>query len=321
MNRLLKLLTACLLLSTLTTAYSQQLPIYTQYRENASIINPAAVPVDYLAFEQNVSFGISYRNQWVGLDNAPTTATLRGDYLYAEDGVFNFTAGGHVIHDQTGPTGFTGLYGRFGGMITDDPYYGGIGIGIAGGMVQYRVNVTELRLRDREEVLTADNQTQWNPDVGVGLFAYKRLEGAKSNGDILYGGLSAPQLLGLDLEFRDETGDFFQQRIYHAYANVGFIKFFRNEGFIEPSAWVKYAPNSPVNVDFNLRYQMKNNFWIGVGAATAGTSHLEIGVLIGENLGFDNNLKIGYGFDYHFTKFGPETGTTHEVHLSYAFEY
>ncbi len=321
MNRLLKFLTALLLSGTAAGAHAQQLPTYTQYRENATILNPAALPVDYLVFEQNVSFSASHRNQWTGIDNAPTTSTLRGDYLYAESDVFNFTAGGHIIRDQTGPTGFTGLYGRFGGMITDDPYYGGIGIGISGGMVQYRVNVDEIRLRDNSEILTMDDQMQWNPDVSVGVFAYKRLEGNKSNGDVIYGGLSAPQILGLDLEFKDESGDFFTQRVYHAYANVGFIKFFRDEGFLEPSAWVKYAPNTPVNVDFNLRYQMKNNFWIGAGGATSGAAHLETGVLIGENIGFDNNLKIGYGFDYHFTKFGPETGTTHEIHLTYAFEY
>ena len=320
MDRLLKLLTACLLLSSTLTLDAQQLPIYTQYRENASIINPAAVHVDYLAFEKNVSFGASYRNQWVGIDNAPTTATFRGDYLYAENGAFNFMAGGHVVNDQTGPTGSTGLYGRFGGLITEDPYYGGIGLGISGGMVQYRVNVDEIRLRDRQETLTANNQTQWSPDVGVGLFAYKRLEGS-SNGDIIYGGLSAPQILGLDLEFKDATGDFSTKRIYHAYANIGFMKFFRDEGFIEPSVWVKYAPNAPINVDINLRYQLRTNFWIGAGGSTAGTSHLEVGVLIGENLGFENNLKVGYGFDYSFTKFGPDTGTTHEIHVSYAFEY
>jgi len=302
MDRLLKLLTACLLLSISLTLDAQQLPIYTQYRENASIINPAAVHVDYLAFEKNVSFGASHRNQWVGIDNAPTTSTFRGDYLYAENGVFNFMAGGHIVNDQTGPTGSTGLYGRFGGIITEDPYYGGIGIGISGGMVQYRVNIDEIRLRDRQESLTATNQTQWNPDVGLGVFAYKRLEGTSN-------------------EFKDAVGDFNTKRVYHAYANIGFMKFFRDEGFLEPSLWVKYAPNAPINVDVNLRYQLKSNFWIGAGGSTAGTSHLEVGVLIGENLGFENNLKVGYGFDYSFTKFGPDAGTTHEIHISYAFEY
>lgn len=319
MNRLLKLLTALLLLSSVHLLNAQQLPIFTQYRENATIINPAAVSLDYLAFEKNVSFGASYRNQWIGIENAPKTATLRGDFMYAENGVFNFTAGGHVIYDQTGPTGFTGIYGRFGGVITDDPYYGGIGLAIGGGMVQYRVDTDAIRLRDREELLTLSNQSLWKPDVSVGVFAYKRLDNRRS--DIIYGGISAPQLLGFDLSFKDAQGDFSQKRIYHGFANIGFIKFFRNEGFLEPSLYAKYAPNAPINVDLNLRYQIKDSFWIGAGGSSGGTVHLETGVLIGENLGFDNNLKIGYGFDYSFTKFGPDAGTTHEIHVSYAFEY
>ena len=44
--------------------------------------------------------------------------------------------GGYLINDQTGPTGFTGAYGRFAGIISDDPYFGGLSFGISLGVVQ-----------------------------------------------------------------------------------------------------------------------------------------------------------------------------------------
>ncbi len=298
---------------------AQQLPLFTQYRENAGIINPAAVSNNYLLHEHNISFGASYRKQWVGLDAAPETQTLRGEYMYAESGGFAWIAGGHIINDQTGPTGFTGAYGRIAGIITDDPYYGGLSFGLSFGAVQYRVNTTKIRLRELNDVLTADDQSKVFPDVGLGVYYYRQMESGFLDGDHVYAGFSVPQVFGLDLEFEDEDGKFNTQRIQHYYGLLGLYHYFQNDSYIEPSVWVKYAPNTPLNVDFNLRYQMESNFWLGTGLSTAGNLHLEMGYITGEDIGWDGNLNIGYGFDYSFSSFGPSAGSTHEINVTYSF--
>ena len=297
---------------------AQQLSLFTQYRENATLLNPAAVTGDYLARQQNLSFGASHRVQWTGLDSAPRTQTLRADFLYTGGDGFAPSMGGYLINDQTGPTGFTGLYGRFGGVISRDPRYGGICAGISGGIVQYRVNASELRLRDGGDVVGMADQQQLFPDVGLGVFAYKLLEGRFLRDDYVYGGVSVPQVLGLNLDYTSEDGSFSTRRIQHAYATAGLYHFLRDDNFIEPSVWVKYAPNAPVQVDINLRYQMANAFWVGTGGNTAGTAHVEGGVLLGSRYG--NQLRIGYGFDYSFSQIGPFLGASHEVNLTYALE-
>jgi len=300
----------------LTSSLSaQQLSLFTQYREHNSVVNPAAVNSDYLIFEQNVSFGASYRAQWSGLSGAPRTQVLRGEYLAGDMSGVAIMAGGHLINDQTGPTGFTGLYGRFGGIITDDPLYGGISFGISGGVVQYRVNASELRLRDQDDIELMNDQTQLYPDVGLGVFAYRLID----NGDYVYGGASVPQVIGLDLTFQDETGEFLTQRVQHFYGQVGYIKFFDDYTFLEPSVWVKYVPNAPINVDVNLRYQFSGSFWVGAGGSSAQTAHLEAGFLLGDNLGYGQNLKVGYGYDYSFSSFGPSVGGAHEINVAYSF--
>ncbi len=319
MNRL-QLYLVCLICGITLPLFSQQLSLFSQYRENQTIINPAAVGSNYLAYEQNLSFGASYRRQWQGIEGAPTTANFRGEYLYTEGSPVTLLTGGYLINDQTGPTGFTGVYGRIGGLLTGDPYYGGISAGLSFGAVQYRVNTSEIRLRQSNDVLATDDQNRIYPDVGLGVFAYSRLDGGIFNGDYVYGGVSIPQVIGLDLSFKNENGEFYTRRVQHFYGMLGFYKFFKDEGFLEPSVWVKYAPNVPVNVDINLRYQMAQNFWIGVGGATSSTMHIETGVLIGENLGFDNTLKIGYGYDYNFSSFGPYTGGSHEINITYSLE-
>ncbi|MCP3932249.1 MAG: type IX secretion system membrane protein PorP/SprF [Bacteroidetes bacterium] len=313
MNRLLVL---CIFLFAGSYLYGQQLSLFTQYREHTSIINPAAINGDYFAFEQNLSFGASYRAQWVGLANPPTTQTVRGEYFMNEGNSVNLLLGGHIINDQTGPTGFTGIYGRIGGVLSEDPEYAGLSVGMNIGLVQYRVKVEEIRLREQNDILGSDDQMQLFPDVGLGVYGYRMLESGFFNGDYLYGGVSIPQVMGLDLTFQNEDGEFYTKRIQHFYGMLGLYKFLRDDSFLEPSIWVKYAPNTPVSLDFNLRYQMVDNFWVGTGISLSKTFHVEAGFILGENLGLDNTIKLGYGFDYSFSSFGPAAGSTHELNLS-----
>ncbi len=315
MNRFTLLL--CLLLAA-TGLTAQQLSLFTQYRENTTLINPAAVESDFLAYGQNISFGASYRAQWVGLDNAPTTQTVRGTYLAAGMSGVALQAGGHIINDQTGPTGFTGFYGRIAGVLTDDPEYGGFSVGLSAGFVQYRIRASDLDLRDEGDVIGSVDQSQMNPDVGVGVFFYKAI-GGRFVDNYIYGGVSVPQVLGLDLTFKDDQNDFTTQRVRHFYGLLGFYKFFDNGSFLEPSVWVKYVQNAPTNVDVNLRYQLPVALWIGAGGSTAGTVHLETGFVLGENVGFDNFVRLGYGYDYSFSSFGPSAGSTHELNVAFSF--
>ncbi len=319
MNRLHFLLPV-ILIGITSQLFAQQLSLFTQYREHQTIINPAAIGNMYFSNEHNLSFGASYRAQWAGFENAPTTATIRADFMNNSGSTANFIAGGYVMNDQTGPTGFTGLYGRAAVLISGDPYYGGISAGLSFGAVQYRVNTSDLRLVQENDIAAADDQRRLYPDVGFGVFAYKMLESGPFRNDYIYGGVSIPQVMGLDLAFKNENGDFYTRRTQHFYAVLGMYKFFRNDSYLEPSVWVKYTPNAPVNIDVNLRYQMPQNFWIGVGGASSKTFHIETGFVIGDNIGFDNTLKIGYSYDYSFSSFGPFTGGSHEVNLSYSLE-
>ena len=298
--------------------FSQQLPLFTQYRENAGLINPASISTSYLVNENNLSFGASYRRQWVGFANAPQTETIRGEYFYDKSGGFGLLSGGYIVNDQTGPTGFTGAYGRIAGVITDDPTYWGISVGLNLGVVQYRVDVSELRLREQNDILTMDDQSKIFPDAGVGVYYHQTLQGGFLDDDKFYAGLSIPQVIGLNLNFKDDTGDFNIKRVQHFYGLLGLIKHFNDSNFIETSMWLKYAPNSPFNADFNIRYQMQNRFWLGTGMSTAGTFHLEAGLISGENTLYGNKFMIGYGFDYSFNTFGPFTGSTHELNVSYS---
>lgn len=301
-----------------SSLFAQQLSLFTQYRENATILNPAALESDFFSFGQNFTIGASYRSQWVGISGNPRTQTLRLNYLNKDMTGVALMFGGHLINDQTGPTGFTGAYGRIAGVLSGDVEYNGFVIGLSAGAVQYRVNASKIILRDPNDDLGTQNKSQFYPDLGLGIFFYQTLNGGMFDNDYVYAGISIPQVFGLDLTFQTEDGEFTTKRVQHIYGNFGLYKFFNNDSFLEPSVWVKYAPGAPINADLNVRYHLPTSFWVGTGASLAGTAHLEAGFEIGS--GQENTVRIGYGFDYSFNSFGPTAGSTHEINIAIAFD-
>lgn len=312
------LLMVSILFCFLNKLIAQQLPLFTQYRENTGLLNPAALEPDYLAYSNNFTVGASYRSQWNGLSGAPRTMTIRGTY-YADDyaGV-TMMGGGYLMRDQTGPISFTGAYGRIAGVITSDPTLGGVILGLTAGLVQFGINTDNIVVRDKTDDLAMTGQNQLFPDVGVGIYAYRYMYTGRTASSYIYGGVSMPQVLGLDLKVQNTSSDYYLERVRHLYGLLGMYLFFDDNSFIEPSVWVKYAPNAPVNVDVNVRYQMPGSLWVGTGGSTSGILHLEAGVLLGENLGLDNSIRIGYGYGYSFKTFGPFVGGGHEINISYS---
>jgi len=294
---------------------AQQLPVFTQYRANRGYINPASVDMDAIDYNLNLVTGASYRRQWEGLESGPTTQTLHGSYRTDNRGV-SLLAGGYLINDSADKVGFTGIYGRFAGILSDDVEEYGISAGLTFGGVQYRLDLSGTDLLDP---LASTNQGQWNVDVGLGLFAYTRV----AHNDYFYGGISVPQTLGLDLTFRTANNTFNAKRVQHYYGLIGYYLGLNEDyHFIEISSWVKYVPNVPLNMDFNLRYHIGQTLWLGAGYGTGGTLHVEAGFSLGDNIGmYGSNIRIGYGFDSIFgNNIGGNFGSTHEVNVTYMKE-
>ncbi|MEL7124556.1 MAG: PorP/SprF family type IX secretion system membrane protein [Bacteroidota bacterium] len=301
-------------LSTQLTA--QQLPLFTQYRENYGIINPAALSSDFHVYAYNLNVGVSYRDQWTGLSglSTPKTLTARAEMIFPYSGFFT---GAYVINDVAGPTSFTGAYVRGGYVLSDDIEYRGLVLGFNLGYVQHQIEITSEALEQFPGLPLGEFQSGL-PDIGFGLYFYQSLGGRNSFGDFLYAGVSAPQTFGLDLTYRDLGEDFSIIRVQHYYALLGYYYFINDDSFLEPSLWVRYVDGAPISVDLNLRFQLSKDLWIGGGYSTNENAHIDAGVLIGQNIGMDNaNIKLGYGFDMLFNNlYGGRFRNSHELNLT-----
>lgn len=294
-------------------AFAQQLPLFTQYREYSGILNPAAVPNDYLWYEKNLSFGASYRRQWLNDSDGPATQVIRADYLWLRDNVHPIF-GGYLMNDKAARMGLTGAYGRMGVLFSDSPLERGISAGLSAGVVRYALDLKNARIQDASDPALYDVNSKIFPDVSAGVYAYTTFD----NGHLLYGGVSIPQVFGLDLRFRDDNDNSLSlRRSQHFYATTGYKISLRDEfSFLEFSTWVKYVPALSPHFDFNVRYQMSEILYIGTGMSSSGNFHLEAGLLMGEN----NLFRLGMGADMPFTRTSTYYGAALEFNCAYALE-
>lgn len=318
MKNIQKLLLLCLFAAN--QMHGQMAALFTQYTDLQTYLNPAALSTDFLNYQKISAAGLTARMQWLGLDkeDSPFTGLARFDYTLEGNSLSTF--GGFLLADKVGASNITGLYGRyayqFRPSIQEDMY---VGVGLLAGLLQYRVRASQLQFEDGDR-LQADVVSKLIPDFGVGVnFVANPQRGMK-----FYAGLSLPQVASLGAKFqaRDNDQEFVFRRPLHLLGNMGFVIPVGQQGFIEPSIWVKQTKGQPINVDINIRQKFVNNFWLGLGWGSSNTIHAEAGLIVNQSVGLseDNVLRIGYGFDYGLNgAYNAFFGTTHEINITYAF--
>lgn len=295
-----------------TSLISQQLPLQSDFNNLQTIINPGSLNMNYLYSEYRLNIGVSHRNQWSGIKNAPKTNLVHADYFHDGNAV-GIISGGYIIQDKVSKIKTTGVYGKIGGLLSDDPYYHGISLGISAGLVSYSIDTRDAQLIDKDDVLAYSLNNTLSPDMGLGVAFYSRI-GQK---DMIFGGLSVPQLLGLDLSFKNDQNKFDVKRIQHYYAQLGYKKGLSNdESYFELSSWLKYVKGAPLNVDFNLKYQINEIIYLVSGFNSSGFVLGGFGIYLNDKIGYNNLIAMRYGVSAPFFGDSPRYGISHELGFS-----
>lgn len=315
----------------LQTISAQQLPIFSQYRENHSLLNPAIVHSDFIALSykpQNTA-GITYRHQWAQIEDAPKTFTARYEHVFDKN---NFLIGGALIRDETGPISHTGGYARYAYLLkfSRKTFFS---IGTALGVQQYSYDAGKGVLLQANDDLGELSVSSAYLDTSIGGYFQAELE----NGNKIYGGLSVLQLVNVPVGNNQEDKINRQPQInlnggFYHYLSDGFGNWL-GELFLEPSIWLKYTPNVPLQIDTNLRFQMAGVFFVGFGYSFSTYDQSSInnilgnniifegGLTFGEDIGFDYaQFRIGYSFGRTVATYGSNLGYIHEINLTYAWE-
>lgn len=274
---------------------AQQYPLFTNYVLNDFGFNPAiAGTSEYLETR------LTYRNQWVGIDDSPKTQILS-----AHGGLDSIPIGigGYIFNDVAGQikrTGFSigGSYGLNVGEL------GELRLGVSGTFYNYRLSDGYFAEEQTDPSLISAMDNHWTPDLNVGL--YFRM----NNG--FYAGVSAPQILSQKVAFDNEllnamptTTDL----VPHYYGMAGYRLQVSEKLAIEPSVLVKISEAVPVQMDFSARAILNNKFWIGGSYRTQDAAAAMIG------MDLTRRMNVAYAYDFTLSELNEASKGSHEITL------
>ncbi|MFK7771161.1 MAG: PorP/SprF family type IX secretion system membrane protein [Saprospiraceae bacterium] len=280
---------------------AQQLPLINQNRQT---LNPSFIHSGFFKYELPSNLSLRFRSQWTKHEDMPITVV--GDFSHWNE-EYSFLTGGEIINDKTGPTSFTGLFGKaaYGIELGEEML---LTIGLKGGVLQYRVNGADLNFFESGDIAST-NVTKIFPDFSVGTTLYFQ--------EKYYLGFSVPQTFGLNLKFRTDENNFNIERVQHYYGILGARFSLENDSWIETSSEVRYVQNIPFYVNAKLMYDYQEMFWLGVSGSNTREFGVDLGIIL--NIGTDSHiLRCGYSFTNFFQEFGPHFGSTHEIGFSYS---
>ena len=299
-----KLLLLLLLLCAQPVA-AQQAPQYTQYIFNELLINPA-----YAGSKGMLNINATYRNQWTGLEGAPTTQTLSADGPTRNSKV---GWAGYALHDAIGAQTQTGVYGNIAVRISLNKYTK-LAFGLAAGAVQYTLDGTKLVAGsdDPDVAIPKGRESTILPDAKLGIFI---------NTERYYAGITAANFISYKSEDLLITTP-----SKHYFFSTGYIVNLGAKVSLKPSLLVKEDFRSPTNVDFNTFLLLGDRIWIGGSYRTSFSvfTSPEMKPLSKRNAAaalaqvyVTPNLRVGYSYDMSLSKL--KNYASHEVSLGYSF--
>jgi type IX secretion system PorP/SprF family membrane protein len=260
-------------------AHAQQEVQVSQYIVSPMLINPAFSSIhDY--WETNVV----YRNQWVGIDDAPVSYYLSSQTTIGKPhwgrthkGDFHnwHGVGGLILKDQLGPFNNLKVKANYSYNIalTQGKEYGyehrdglRIAFGAFGGYTNYRVDKGILGQGQTSGLDRVAHNNSLN-DITYQLLAENSVSAFDlTMGAVIYYaetyflGVSSSQILQSKIELTDNSA------LARHWFITGMIKKELNEQwFLIPSVLAKYTPGAPLSMDFSIQADWEDQVYMGLG--------------------------------------------------------
>lgn len=261
---------------------------------NPYLVNPA------IAGTKNYSpIMLSYRNQWAGFDNAPTTYTLSAHTSLPH----HIGAGMIAFSDNTG-----GAISRSGVELTgsykvDLTNEDQVSFGLSPVIGQYKFNNDSLVYYDPNDIaLQGGLESNLIFDASFGMVVYGT--------DYMFG-FSIPNIFQsrLDLD-NNSDGSAENQYLRHYYLMGSYNYYVSDKLALQPSLLTKFTAVTPVQFDLNVKATYNDMVYGGFGYRHQDA----IVFLVGAEY---NGFVFGYAYDITVTDARNFSPHTHELTVGY----
>ncbi len=273
-------------------------PMFTQYMFNELFINPA-----YAGSRECLSVTGLIREQWVGLDGAPSTQTLS---IHAP--VFNqkMGIGLSLLNEGIGVNKRTGV--NFNGSYRIKMNESWLSFGVQAGVVSLSEDLMKLNLTTDNQFM-ASSRRMMAPNVGFGAYY---------NAPKWYVGLSVPRMIQNRLS-NSSGSTVVDNKInpddFHYYLTGGSIHTLSPSVTLRPNVMVKAVSGAPVELDVSANLLFNDFIWAGLAYRTGDAASIFLGAYL------TKQLRFGYSYDYTLSALQDFNTGSHELMLGYDFNY
>lgn len=250
---------------------AQQMPNYTQYLYNMQVINPA-----FAGYRSDLSISLLSREQWVGLEGAPTTRTFALNARTSR----GLALGTTIINDRIGFSETTNVNADASYTIITSRY-SRLAFGLKSGVTFFNNNLSNAITPDNDEYVSTSGRFF---NIGFGALFYNQK---------FYVGISLPYIL--------ESPQFYIQDNYNANSLAQHQNIFLSSGYLyqlsedimfKPSTMIRYTTNAPISVDVNANFLYKNRIEAGLSYRFNNSISALFTLILKEK------FRIGYAYDY-----------------------
>ncbi len=273
-------------------------PMYTQYMFNELVINPA-----YAGSRECLSSTALYRQQWVGLDGAPSTLTgsVHSPLMQQKLGAgLTFTNDKIGVSQRTSVT-LNGAY-----RLKLDAAY--LSFGLQLGLVSLSENLASLNLTEDQQFM-ANTGKRTAPNFGFGMYY------STSN---WYAGISIPRMLQNHLDVSSgSTAVKNKMNLddFHYMITGGAVFSLTESIKLRPNAMIKLVSGAPLQADINANVLFSDCIWAGLGLRSGDAVNMMVGAYI------TKQLRLGYAYDYTLSALQEYNSGSHEIMLGYDLNF
>lgn len=286
---------AILCLGMADNVYSQQDPLYSQYMFNMVGINPA-----YAGSREILSITGMIRSQWTGVDGAPVSKVIIGDYSSKSRKI---GLAMQVFNDQIGIMKTTGVNVSYAYRLHLSK--GVLSMGLQGGVTQFKADYSAVQLSGNQtDPAFSSNVNEFEPSLGAGVFY---------STEKFYAGFSSPHMLHYNTVIGQNISSKNLYERNHWFLTTGYVFELSPSIDLKPSILARMVNGAPITVDINAQVWLRDLISVGLSVRT---SKMFVGML---EIQATRQFRVGYAYDY--TAAMSRNFDSHEIMLRYEFGY
>lgn len=288
-----------------SNSYGQSAPQLNFFMFNQVQYNPA-----FAGDENALNATGLFREQWTGLDGAPSVQMLNVDLpaYFVKGGV-----GLSVVNHTTGAKRTSELNLHY--AYHHSFHFGRIGGGVSAGVIQRSFDGNELRAPEgsyeggidhNDDFIPASNSSGIAPDFNIGSYFAR---------DNFYVGISVTNLLESQTTISTETGSADVSSSRNYYFTSGVELDLSKKITWKPSVLVK-SDFTATQIDFNSLFLFNDNIYGGLAfRGYSNDTKDAFSGIFGFKIG--SNVTVGYSYDFSLSTLNEANSGSHEVMLNY----